>query len=241
MPFEQAPPQQRGLVMIVEDDPVIADLERLYLRQAGFGVHTESNGERALAEIKRLAPVAIVLDVGLPGIDGITLCRRLRESGDWTPVVFVTARDEEIDRILGLELGADDYLTKPFSPRELVTRLRGILRRTAGVAERRPIEIGAISIDLDERTVRASGVATDLTATEFDLLAYLCQNPGRVFTRDQLLSAVWGQTRYSTARYSGARTVDVHVAQLRSKLGAASPILTYRGVGYSAAAPRGRQ
>ena len=220
--------------MVVEDDPVIADLERLYLRQAGFGVHTESNGERALSEIKRLAPIAIVLDVGLPGIDGITLCRRLRESGDWTPIVFVTARDEEVDRILGLELGADDYLTKPFSPRELVTRLRGILRRTAGTAENRPIEIGAISVDLERRSVRSSGVVIDLTATEFDLLAYLCRAPGRVFTREQLLSAVWGQ-----ATYSGVRTVDVHIAQLRGKLGAASPIVTYRGVGYSADVPRG--
>jgi DNA-binding response OmpR family regulator len=223
----------RGLVMIVEDDRAIADLERVYLAQAGFGVHTESNGERALAEIRRLNPVAIVLDVGLPGIDGIAVCRELRASGNWTPIIFVTARDDEVDRILGIELGADDYLTKPFSPRELVARLRGVLRRSDGTPSHPRFDLGAISIDLDERTVRASGVRIELTATEFDLLAYLCRSPGRVFRRDQLLSAVWGQ-----ANYSGARTVDVHVAQLRSKLGEASPILTHRGVGYSASAPQ---
>ncbi|GGF16434.1 response regulator transcription factor [Subtercola lobariae] len=221
---------EKGLVVIVEDDPAIADLERLYLSQAGFGVHSESDGERALAEIRRLNPVAIVLDVGLPGLDGITICRRLREAGNWTPIIFVTARDDEVDRILGLELGADDYLTKPFSPRELVARLRGILRRTAGVLVGQKLVLGALEIDADERSVRASGTRIDLTATEFDLLAYLCRAPGRVFSREQLLSAVWGQ-----ANYSGARTVDVHVAQLRAKLGEASPIRTSRGVGYSAA------
>ncbi|MEA9984801.1 MULTISPECIES: response regulator transcription factor [Subtercola] len=220
--------EQLGLVMIVEDDKAIADVERLYLTQAGFGVHTESNGERALEEIRRRRPVAVVLDVGLPGLDGISVCRRLREAGDWVPVIFVTARDDEVDRLLGLELGADDYLTKPFSPRELVTRIRGILRRTNGVLASTVRRVGTIELDERERSVRASGRPVELTAMEFDLLAYLSASAGQVFTRDQLLAAVWGQ-----ANYSGARTVDVHVAQLRSKLGADSPLRTWRGVGYS--------
>jgi DNA-binding response OmpR family regulator len=221
--------EKRGLVVIVEDDQSIADIERLYLTRAGFGVHTESNGERGLAEITKRRPVAVVLDVGLPGLDGVTICRKMREAGDWTPVVFVTARDDEVDRILGLELGADDYVTKPFSPRELVARITGILRRAAGTPDTRALTVGEVTIDVHQRTVWASGRPVDLTATEFDLLAYLCSSVGRVFTRDQLLSAVWGQ-----ANYSGARTVDVHVAQLRAKLGDASPIRTSRGVGYAA-------
>jgi DNA-binding response OmpR family regulator len=220
---------KRGLVVVVEDDQSIADIERLYLTRAGFGVHSEANGERGLAEIKKLRPVAVVLDVALPGLDGITICRLMRDAGDWTPVVFVTARDDEVDRILGLELGADDYLTKPFSPRELVARITGILRRTAGAPETRALTVGEVTIDVDRRTVWASGRPVAVTATEFDLLAYLCSSVGRVYTRDQLLSAVWGQ-----ANYSGARTVDVHVAQLRAKLGEASPIRTSRGVGYAA-------
>src|ERR1700722_7523733 len=122
----------RGLVVVVEDERAIADLQRLYLTEAGFGVHVERDGTAGLAAIRRLRPVAIVLDVGLPGLDGIKICRRLRESGDWTPIIFVTARDDEVDRILGIELGADDYLTKPFSPRELVARLKSLLRRQRG-------------------------------------------------------------------------------------------------------------
>jgi DNA-binding response OmpR family regulator len=144
-------------------------------------------------------------------------------------VVFVTARDEEIDRLLGLELGGDDYLTKPFSPRELVARVRGLLRRAALPATAEPISVGSVRLDADRRTVVADGRPVDLTATEFDLLAKLMSAPGRVFTREQLLSSVWGQ-----ADYGGGRTVDVHVAQLRAKLGDASPIRTSRGVGYAA-------
>ena len=219
---------KRGLIIIVEDDLSIADIERLYLTRAGFGVHSETNGERALAEIKKRRPVAVVLDVGLPGLDGIAICRAMRAAGDWTPVVFVTARDDEVDRVLALELGAADYLTKPFSPRELVARLTGILRRTAGPPETRALTVGDVTIDVHQRTVRAAGRPVDVTATEFDLLVYLCSSVGRVFTRDQLLSAVWGQ-----ANFSGVRTVDVHVAQLRAKLGPASPIRTSRGVGYA--------
>ncbi|MDP9882585.1 DNA-binding response OmpR family regulator [Sinomonas atrocyanea] len=220
---------ERGLVLVVEDEHAIADLERLYLARAGYGVHVECDGGAALARVRQLRPVAIVLDVGLPGLDGIDVCRRLREAGDWTPVIFVTARDDEVDRVLGLELGADDYLTKPFSPRELVARVKGLLRRAAGPQPPRVLAVGAVLLDLDRRTAQADGQPVPLTAMEFDLLAYLMSEPGRVFSRGQLLSAVWGQ-----ADYGGGRTVDVHVAQLRAKLGAASPLRTARGVGYSA-------
>ncbi|MCU1514030.1 MAG: family transcriptional regulator [Microbacteriaceae bacterium] len=223
-------PEARGLIVVVEDERAIADLQRLYLTEAGFGVHVERNGDAGLAAIRRLRPVAVVLDVGLPGIDGIELCRRMREAGDWTPVIFVTARDDEIDRILGLELGADDYLTKPFSPRELVARLKTILRRYAGAGAAAPVTVGTVVLDATQRRVEASGRIISLTSTEFDLLAKLMSSPGQVFTREQLLSSVWGQ-----ADYGLGRTVDVHVAQLRAKLGDDSPIVTSRGVGYSVA------
>ena len=218
----------RGLVVVVEDEPSIADVERLYLTEAGFGVHLERDGIAGLASIRRLHPVAVVLDVGLPGMDGIELCRALRGSGDWTPIIFVTARDEEVDRVLGLELGADDYLTKPFSPRELVARLKGILRRQEGPPAA-TLTVGAVTLDPGRRTVTADGRDAHLTSTEFDLLAKLMSAPGRVFSREQLLASVWGQ-----ADYGGGRTVDVHVAQVRAKLGEASPLRTVRGVGYTA-------
>ena len=218
--------QGRGLVVIVEDEPAIADIERLYLAQAGFGVHVERDGVAGLAAIRRLRPVAIVLDIGLPGMDGVEIVRALRERDDWTPVVFVTARDDEVDRILGLELGGDDYLTKPFSPRELVARVRALLRRQAGPGAPERV-LGAVRVDEPRRRVTVDGRVVALTTTEFDLLAHLVAAPGRVFTREQLLSAVWGQ-----ADYGGGRTVDVHVAQLRAKLGDQSPIVTVRGVGY---------
>lgn len=218
----------KGLVLVAEDERAIADLQRLYLTEAGFGVHVERSGDTVLAAVQRLRPVAIVLDIGLPGRDGLDICRSLRGAGDWTPVVFVTARDDEVDRILGLELGADDYLTKPFSPRELVARIRALLRRGALPAQSGSIAVGAVVLDPDRRSVTIDGAGVQLTATEFDLLAKLMSSPARVFTREQLLSSVWGQ-----ADYGGGRTVDVHIAQLRGKLGAASPIRTVRGVGYS--------
>lgn len=221
-------PDRSGLVVVVEDEPSIADVERLYLTEAGFGVHVERDGTAGLAAIRRLKPVAVVLDVGLPGMDGIAICRALREAGDWTPVVFVTARDEEVDRVLGIELGADDYLTKPFSPRELVARIRGILRRNE-VGTTAPMLLGRVRLDPGRRTVEVDGHAVPFTATEFDLLAKLMASPGQVFSREQLLASVWGH-----ADYGGGRTVDVHVAQVRAKLGDASPIRTLRGVGYSA-------
>ncbi|GAB3576877.1 response regulator transcription factor [Leifsonia lichenia] len=223
----------KGLVLVVEDESTIVDLERLYLTRSGFGVHVETEGRRALDAVSRLRPAAIVLDIGIPGLDGLELCRALRSAGDWTPIVFVTARDDEVDRILGLELGADDYLTKPFSPRELVARVRALIRRSqvrTGLEQRR---IGVLFLDAGRRVVEVAGVRVELTATEFDLLDHLMSQPGRVFTREQLLSSVWG-----VADYSSSRTVDVHVAQLRLKLASASGLVrTVRGVGYSVAEP----
>jgi DNA-binding response OmpR family regulator len=225
----------RGLVVVVEDEPAIADLIRLYLAKAGYRAHVERDGEPGLAAIRRLRPAAVILDVGLPGLDGIELCRRLRAEQDWTPVLFVTARDDEVDRIVGLELGADDYVTKPFSPRELVARVGGVLRRVNGPPDMaRALEVGDVRLDLGAHRAFAAGTEVALTATEFDLLAYLMRRPGRVFGREQLLSAVWG---YSSA--AGTRTVDVHIAQVRAELGPASPVRTVRGVGYAVDAPAG--
>lgn len=218
----------RGLVLLVEDEPAIADLVRLYLARDGFGVHLERDGDAGLAAARRLRPVACVLDIALPGLPGTEICRQLREAGDWTPVIFLTARDDEVDRIVGLELGADDYVTKPFSPRELVARVRAVLRRVTGPPPGQPRIVGAVTLDPDRRTVTAAGGPVQLTSTEFDLLAHLMARPGRVFTREELLAGVWGY-----AVPAGTRTVDVHVAQVRAKLGAASVIRTHRGVGYA--------
>lgn len=243
-------PADRGHVVVVEDEAVIADVVRRYLTAAGFGVRWCRTGQEGLAAVRSDRPVAVVLDIGLPDMDGMDVCRRLRDDGDWTPVLFATARDEDIDRILGLELGADDYLVKPFNPRELVARLRAVLRRSAGRAPggASVLRVGQIRIDPDRRRVwitkpsdpspatapedgRAAidGEEVDLTATEFDLLLHLARAPGRVFERAGLLSAVWG---YAGA--AGPRTVDVHIAALRAKLGPASPIRTVRGIGYAA-------
>ncbi|MGB2572185.1 response regulator transcription factor [Micromonospora citrea] len=222
---------QRGLVLVVEDEPAIADLVRLYLAREGFGVHLERDGTAGLAAARRLRPVACVLDIALPGMAGTEICRRLRGTGDWTPVIFLTARDDEVDRVVGLELGADDYVTKPFSPRELVARVRAVLRRTGGAPEGvdRPRTVGPVTLDPARRTVTAAGSPVQLTSTEFDLLAHLMARPGRVFTREELLAGVWGY-----AAHAGTRTVDVHVAQVRAKLGDAGVIRTHRGVGYAA-------
>jgi DNA-binding response OmpR family regulator len=225
--------EDRGLVLVIEDDRAIADLVGLYLRREGFGVQVETDGAAGLAAVRRLCPAAVVLDVGLPGMDGVEVCRRMRAEDDWTPVLFVTARDDEIDRVLGLEMGADDYVTKPFSPRELVARIRSVLRRAAGTPRREEVlELGSVRVAVDRRRVTVDGAEVGLTSTEFDLLTHLMRSPGRVWSRDQLLAAVWGYTAVA-----GTRTVDVHVAQLRAKLGTGTPIRTVRGVGYAADEP----
>ena len=223
----------RGLILVVEDDPAIADVLRMNLAGAGYGVQVVRDGETALEAVRRLRPSAVVLDVGLPGIDGVEVCRTMRAAHDWTPVLFATARDDEVDRIVGLKLGADDYITKPFSPREVVARVASVLRRTQGVTAA-PAEVvaGGLRVDLREHRVFVDGTEVQLTATEFDLLAFLLRRPRVVFTREQLISEVWGYSALASNR-----TVDVHVAQVRAKLGAASPIRTVRGVGYSAEVP----
>jgi DNA-binding response OmpR family regulator len=221
----------KGLVLVVEDERPIAELVRLYLSRDGFGVHVEHDGQAGLAAAGKLRPVACILDIALPGMDGTDMCRRMRQTGDWTPIIFLTARDDEIDRVLGLELGADDYVTKPFSPRELVARVKALLRRAAGPPDGdRLRHLGPVTLDPGRRLVLVAGCPVDLTPTEFDLLGHLITRPGRVFTREELLASVWGY-----AAHSGTRTVDVHVAQLRGKLGhAAALIRTVRGVGYTA-------
>jgi DNA-binding response OmpR family regulator len=275
-------------VLVVEDEPVIAELLRSSLTREGYAVLVAGDGVEGLLAVQRDRPAAVILDVGLPGIDGTEVCRRLRAAGDWTPVLFVTARDDEVDRVLGLELGADDYVTKPFSPREVTSRVRAVLRRhavpgsgsaattggmataigatgatgtagtgatgTAGTgatataatrpdgydpngydpagtgpaASAPPLQVGRLSLDAGARRVRLAGEVLEVTTTEFDLLRYLMQRPGRVATRDELLDRVWGYPAGTQTR-----TVDVHVAQLRAKLGTGARLRTVRGVGYS--------
>lgn len=221
---------ERRRALVVEDDPAIVELVRLYLERDGFAVTAAGSVAGATAALAALHPVVMVLDVGLPDGDGTDLCRRMRAAGDSTPVLFVTARDDEVDRVLGLELGGDDYLTKPFSPRELVARVRTVLRRVAGPQRGAAVlEVGAVRLDPQRRRVWADGGEVALTTTEFRLLAHLMARPGRVHERAELLTAVWGHQSVA-----GTRTVDVHVAQLRAKLGPHSPLRTVRGVGYAA-------
>ncbi|MDO9485456.1 MAG: response regulator transcription factor [Actinomycetota bacterium] len=222
----------KGLVLVVEDERAISDLLRMYLSREGYGVHVATTGPDGLSYARTLHPIAMVLDVGLPGIDGTEVCRQLRAEGNWVPILFCTARDDEVDRIIGLELGADDYITKPFSPREVVARVKSVVRRAQHAADAPgPLSLGPVQLDPVTRRVLVDGKPMMLTATEFDLLAHLMDNPGRVYSRDQLLSEVWGY-----AAVVGTRTVDVHVAQVRSKLGDHDIIRTVRGVGYSAEA-----
>jgi DNA-binding response OmpR family regulator len=219
---------ENGTVVVVEDDPHIADLVDLYLRREGFRVLLAGDGEKGLELFKQSDPWIVILDVGLPGRrDGFDVCREIRARGT-VPVLFLTARDDEVDRVLGLEMGADDYLTKPFSPRELVARVRAILRRTReGPAPQEVVAVGELEVDLRRREVRQRGDAVSLTTREFDLLAFLANNLGLALSRQQLLDGVWG-----TDWYGDERTVDVHVAQLRKKLGTDLPLATVWGVGY---------
>ena len=219
-----------GLVLIVEDEKAIADIQRMYLQKSGFGVHVEFDGVGAIKAARELQPACIVLDVGIPAPDGIEVMKYLRGEGNWTPILLCTARDEEVDRVLGLEMGADDYITKPFSPRELVARVKAAIRRHNRSAEPEDLlQLADVVLNRATRKVTVAGVDVEFTATEFDLLAYLMMRSGRVITREQLLSDVWGY-----AAYASNRTVDTHIAQVRSKLGDHSFIRTVRGVGYSA-------
>ena len=222
-------------VLLVEDDPALAGMLAAHLSRDGFDVLRAADGATALNLVARHSPALVLLDIGIPGLDGVEVCRVLRGRGDWTPLLFLTARDSEDDRVLGMEVGADDYLTKPFSPRELTARLRALLRR----AERREapteapqvVRVGDVIVDLDGRRVTVAGVECDLTPKELALLAHLAARPGRVISREALLAAVWGPDSDA-----GPRTVDVHVAQLRAK--GVAVIRTVRGSGYAAEARR---
>ena len=221
---------EEAVVVLVEDDPNIASLVDMYLRQDGYRVYQAADGTTGLDLIEQHAPRMVILDIGLDGdVDGIQLCRELRAFSD-VPVIMLTARDSEVDRVVGLELGADDYVTKPFSPRELVARVRAVLRRSDGAARNTlpPIlEVGEVEVDTARREVRLRGDPVSLTTREFDLLQYLVENPGLALSRRQLLDGVWGDDWVGDER-----TVDVHVLQLRKKLGDALSVTTVRGLGY---------
>jgi DNA-binding response OmpR family regulator len=215
-------------VVVVEDDRHIADLVELYLRQEGFRVVQAPTGERGIQAVRDQRARMVILDVGLPGgMDGLQVCRRLRAGSD-VPILMLTARDGEIDRVLGLELGADDYLTKPFAPRELVARVKAILRRTDGTLREGDVMLaGDVEVDVRRREARKGGETIPLAAREFDLLRFLAENAGLALSRQQLLDGVWGP-----GWYGDDRTVDVHVRQLRKKLGPGLPLATVWGVGY---------
>ena len=218
-------------LLIVEDDHNIGNLVRTYLERDGYRVLWVRSGEEGLAELERHQLALVVLDVGLPGIDGFDVCRQIRARSE-TPVIMLTARDEEVDRVLGLELGADDYVPKPFSPRELVARVKAVLRRTQPRPPADVLTLGDVELKRGAREAAASGAALDLTMKEFDLLACFLEHAGLVLTREQLLEQVWG-----LEFPGGTRTVDQHVAQLRAKLGDALTIETLRGLGYKLVRP----
>jgi DNA-binding response OmpR family regulator len=219
-----------GTVLLVEDEPSVGELVRGYLSRDGYRVIWVRNGEDALVEIDRHPVRLVLLDIGLPGKDGFDICRDLRARSD-VPILMLTARDEEPDRIVGLEVGADDYITKPFSPRELVARMKAVLRRSEPHDRRDILTLGDVVLDRESHDVTVAGKPVELTAKEFDLLAYFLANIGMLLSRDLLLDRVWG-LEYP----GGTRTVDVHVAQLRRKLGRPDLIRTLRGSGYKAVA-----
>jgi len=222
-------------VLVIEDETSIASFVAAYLRNAGYTVTTAASAQAALLQLANEVPALVILDLNLPDGDGVELCRRIRKTSD-VPILMLTARDEDIDKIIGLEVGADDYMTKPFNPRELVARVKSILRRAA--PERRRTESeelshGELTINAGKREVHVGDEEIRLAPKEFDLLWELLDHRGIVLTRDQLLERVWGYT------FAGdTRTVDVHVRQIRRKLGDASPIVTVWGVGYKVASDR---
>ena len=227
--------QQQHAILVIEDETSIASFVAAYLRNAGYTVRTASTAHGALEELSNELPALIVLDLNLPDGDGVELCRGIRKSSD-VPILMLTARDEDVDKIIGLEVGADDYMTKPFNPRELVARVKSVLRRAS--PERRRTESeelrhGDLVINAGKREVYVGDDEIRLAPKEFELLWELLDHRGIVLTRDQLLERVWGYT------FAGdTRTVDVHVRQIRRKLGDASPIVTVWGVGYKVASER---
>jgi DNA-binding response OmpR family regulator len=219
-----------GTILLVEDEADIASVVKAYLERDGFRVVWAARGVEGLLALEQQEVRLAILDLQLPDADGLDLCRAIREQSR-VPIVILTARDEEIDRITGLELGADDYVAKPFSPRELVARVRAVLRRTDPAPESDVASLGDVVVDRSARTATVAGEPVELTAKELDLLAYFGDHEGIVLTRERLLDRVWG-----LSFPGGTRTVDVHVAQLRKKLGRPSLIRTVRGSGYKAVA-----
>jgi two-component system, OmpR family, alkaline phosphatase synthesis response regulator PhoP len=220
------------LILVVDDEANIVHLARMYLEREGYRVSAVGDGKAALQEVERLKPALMILDLMLPEVDGLEVCRRLRGQTNNTPILMLTARDEDIDKILGLELGADDYMTKPFNPRELVARVKAILRRGARLEgsepAHAPLYLADLIIDPASREVHVDGQLIDLRAQEFDLLQTLVEHKGMVLTREQLLEKAWGYEYYGLSR-----TVDVHIGHLRRKLGDSQVrIETVTGVGY---------
>ena len=217
-------------ILVVDDEPKIVQLVRDYLERAGFAVSTARDGNEALMRAHSERPDLVVLDLGLPGLDGLEVTRRLRRDSG-VPIIMLTARHEETDKVVGLELGADDYVTKPFSPRELAARVRAVLRRHAGEAAAEVIRAGDLTLDVPRLRAEVSGRVVTLTGTEFQLLAALARQPGRVFTRSQLLDAIHG-----VAFDSYERAIDAHVKNIRRKIEpdprAPRYLLTVYGVGY---------
>lgn len=219
------------LILLVDDEANIIELAKMYLERENFRVLSVGDGAKAVEMIRNEKPALVVLDVMLPSMDGYEVCRKVRAESD-VPIIMLTARDEDIDKIIGLELGADDYMTKPFNPRELIARVKAILRRSERAAKATesagPVHVGDITIDELRREVTVAGKKLDLRTKEFDLLLTLAQNKGIVLTREQLLSLVWGFDFYGQTR-----TVDVHVAHLRKNIsGSTVTIETITGVGY---------
>jgi two-component system alkaline phosphatase synthesis response regulator PhoP len=217
-------------ILVVDDEANILDLTKLYLEQEGYAVQTAGDGARALELVKDSPPDLLVLDIMLPEVDGFEVCRQVRASSE-LPIIMLTARDDDVDKIVGLELGADDYMTKPFNPRELVARVKAILRRmrSAPQVDEAPVKLGDLEIDPPRRVVRVAGEEVEMRAKEFDLLLTLAKEPEIVFTRERLLDIVWGYDFYGETR-----TVDVHIAHLRKRIvGSGSVrIETVTGVGY---------
>ncbi len=214
-------------IVVVEDEPDIGDLLALYCRREGWTVHLSTDGPSGLEAIRAREPDFVILDVGLPGgMNGFDVCRELRQTSD-VPVLFLTARDDEVDRILGLEMGADDYVTKPFSPREIVARVKAVLRRGRAETTTTKSEFGPLTIDLARHQATLNGEEVQLASQEWALMEAMLNNQGMVLSRQQLLDLAWG-----TDWIGDPRTVDVHVRQLRRKLGDELPLATVRGVGY---------
>lgn len=220
----------KKLILIVDDETSIIELVRVYMEQEGYRLISALDGESAIQKIHNESPALVVLDVMLPVLDGFEVCKKLRSEGNQTPIIMLTARDDDIDKILGLELGADDYLTKPFNPRELVARIKAVLRRDTYLAqkEQQILQAGKLVLDLTRREVKCAGIIIDLRTQEFEVLKVLTEHPGWVFSREKLLSLAWGFDFYGQTR-----TVDVHIAQIRRKLKCCDvDIETVTGIGY---------